>query len=58
MAVSIPLRTSAEAADRFVAARADWVQQARERAMRRAAQEARSLPDKGNSAGLFYGHER
>ena len=41
VAVSIPLRTSAEAADRFVAARADWVQQARERAMRRAAQEAR-----------------
>ena len=37
VAVSIPLRTSAEAADRFVAARADWVQQARERAMRRAA---------------------
>ena len=34
VAVSIPLRTSAEAADRFVAARADWVQQARERAMR------------------------
>ena len=28
VAVSIPLRTSAEAADRFVAARADWVQQA------------------------------
>ena len=29
VAVSIPLRTSADAADRFVAARADWVQQAR-----------------------------
>ena len=31
---------------RFVAARADWVQQARERAVRRAAKEARPLPDK------------
>ena len=32
VAVSIPLRTSAEAADRFVAARAAWVQQAQARA--------------------------
>ena len=31
VAVSIPLRTSAEAADRFVAARAAWVQQAQAR---------------------------
>ena len=53
MAVSIPLRTSAEAADRFVAARADWVQQARERAMRRAAQEARPLPDKETALAYF-----
>jgi predicted metal-dependent hydrolase len=53
VAVSIPLRTSAEAADRFVAARADWVQQARERAMRRAAQEARPLPDKETALAYF-----
>ena len=53
VAVSIPLRTSAEAADRFVTARADWVQQARERAMRRAAQEARSLPDKKTALAYF-----
>ena len=53
VAVSIPLRTSAEAADRFVTARADWVQQARERAMRRAAQEARPLPDKGTALAYF-----
>ena len=37
VAVSVPLRTSAEAADRFVAERAQWVQEARERARRRAA---------------------
>ena len=53
VAVSIPLRTSADAADRFVAARADWVQQARERAMRRAAQEARPLPDKETALAYF-----
>ena len=53
VAVSIPLRTSAEAADRFVTARADWVQQARERAMRRAAQEARPLPDKETALAYF-----
>ena len=53
VAVSIPLRTSADAADRFVTARADWVQQARERAMRRAAQEARPLPDKETALAYF-----
>ena len=53
VAVSIPLRTSAEAADRFVAARADWVQQARERAVRRAAKEARPLPDKETALAYF-----
>ena len=53
VAVSIPLRTSAEAADCFVAARADWVQQARERAMRRAAQEAWPLPDKETALAYF-----
>ena len=53
VAVSIPLRTSAEAADRFVTARADWVQQARKRAMRRAAQEARPLPDKETALAYF-----
>ena len=40
VAVSIPLRTSAEAADRFVAARAAWVQQAQARARRRSLQDA------------------
>ena len=53
VAVSVPLRTSAEAADRFVAERAQWVQQARERAMRRAAQEARPLPDKETALAYF-----
>ena len=53
VAVSIPLRTSADAADRFVTARAQWVQQARERAMRRAAQEARPLPDKETALAYF-----
>ena len=33
--------------------RADWVQQARERAMRRAAQEARPLPDKETALAYF-----
>ena len=36
-----------------MAARADWVQQARERAMRRAAQEARPLPDKETALAYF-----
>ena len=53
VAVSVPLRTSAEAADRFVAERAQWVQEARERARRRAARDAQPLPDR-----VLYGHER
>ena len=49
VAVSVPLRTSAEAADRFVAERAQWVQEARERARRRAARDAQPLPDRAVS---------
>ena len=53
VAVSIPLRTSAEAADRFVAARAAWVQQAQARARRRSLQDARPLPDKETALAHF-----
>ena len=53
VAVSIPLRTSAEAADRFVAARAAWVQQAQARARRRSLRDARPLPDKETALAHF-----
>ena len=53
VAVSVPLRTSAEAADRFVAERAQWVQQARERARRRAARDAQPLPDRETALAYF-----
>lgn len=53
VAVSIPLRTSAEAADRFVAARAAWVQQAQARARRRSLRDARPLPDKEAALAHF-----
>ena len=53
VAVSVPLRTSAEAVDRFVAERAQWVQEARERARRRAARDAQPLPDKAAALAYF-----
>ena len=53
VAVSVPLRTSAEAADRFVAERAQWVQEARERARRRAARDAQPLPDRETALAYF-----
>ena len=53
VAVSVPLRTSAETADRFVAERAQWVQEARERARRRAARDAQPLPDKAAALAYF-----
>lgn len=53
VAVSVPLRTSAETADRFVAERAQWVQEARERARRRAARDAQPLPDRETALAYF-----
>jgi len=53
VAVSIPMRTSLEAADHFVAERAQWVQDARERARHRAARDARPLPDKETALAYF-----
>ena len=53
VAVSVPLRTSAETADRFVAERAQWVQEARERARRRAAWGAQPLPDRETALAYF-----
>ena len=53
VAVSVPLRTSAEAADRFVAERAQWVQEARERARRRAVRDAQPLPDRETALAYF-----
>ena len=54
VAVSVPLHTSAEAADRFVAERAQWVQEARERARRRAARDAQQpLPDRETALAYF-----
>ena len=53
VAVSVPLRTNAEATDRFVAERAQWVQEARERARRRAARDAQPLPDRETALAYF-----
>ena len=53
VAVSIPLRMSADAADRFVAARAQWVQQAQARARRRSLRDAQPLPDKETALAYF-----
>ena len=53
VAVSIPLRMSAEAADRFVADRADWVRKAQQRQKRRAGRDAQPLPDKATALAYF-----
>jgi len=53
VAVSIPLRMSAEAADRFVAANAAWVLQAQARARRRSLRDAQPLPDKETALAYF-----
>ena len=53
VAVSIPLRMDWAQADRFVAERAQWVQEARERARRRAARDAQPLPDRETALAYF-----
>ena len=54
VAVSIPLRMSVEAADRFVAAHADWVRAARQRQLQRTRrQESMPLPDKETALAYF-----
>ena len=54
VAVSIPLRTSAEQADAFVAAQAQWIKAAQTRQQRRTArEEARPLPDKETALVYF-----
>ena len=53
VAVSIPLRSCPEAADRFVAERARWVQQARDRARQREVRDAQPLPDKETALAHF-----
>ena len=53
VAVSIPLRSSAETADRFVAAHAAWIRDAQARARRRSLRDARPLPDKETALAHF-----
>ena len=54
VAVSIPMRTSCEAADRFVARHAAWISAARQRQLQRARrQNSQPLPDKAVALAHF-----
>ena len=54
VAVSVPLRTSAEAADRFVESHAAWVHTARQRQLQRARrQNSQPLPEKETALAYF-----
>ena len=53
VAVSIPMRTSWEAADAFVAKQADWIRQAQARQQRRRQQQDAALPDKAAALAHF-----
>ena len=53
VAVSIPLRTTWEAADAFVAERADWIRGAQQRQQRRRAWDQRPLPDPQTALAHF-----
>ena len=53
VAVSIPLRSSAEHADAFVAEQAQWIRDARTKMMAKAARDNRPLPDKETALAYF-----
>lgn len=53
VAVSIPLRTAPEQADRFVAEQAQWIREAQSRQLRRAVLEDQPLPSKAEALACF-----
>ena len=53
VAVSIPLRSSAQKADAFVAAQADWVRRSRAELMEHYARKNQNLPDKAAALAYF-----
>lgn len=53
VAVSIPLRASAEQADEFVSRQAQWIRDTRIKVMAKAARDNRALPDKETALAHF-----